>query len=104
MENKIIMFQTIAGEMIVGKAKSITDKSIKLFRPARILVVDSANGKTNVAIVPIVISTFADTDEYEFPFAALSVYPVPASDTVANQWNRQFGSNLILPQNPKIIT
>jgi hypothetical protein len=102
-KKRIYIFQTIAGEMIVGKFESYDEKQVVLYRPARVLVVDVAGGKTNVAIVPIALSTFSESEFFTFPYAGMSVYPELASDKVTTQYNVQYGSNLILPQNTNKI-
>jgi len=89
-------FKLISGEDVIGSVKNTTDSYYTLEAPATIIMQPSAEGRVNMAIMPFMAYT-GDNDVVIFKHAIAA--EADPDQQVINEYNRIFGSGIVVPTN-----
>jgi hypothetical protein len=101
---KIMSFKLITGEDVLGEIESESETEFVLVNPVGITVVRGKDGTPNIGFSPFPLHAEQKTGA-TICFAKKNVVYsyTPAEDFVSN-YNQIFGSGLVVPPQPKIIT
>jgi hypothetical protein len=101
----ICVFKLITGEEVLGEVTENQSQSVVVVKnPVGIAVVRGKDGTPNVGFAPFPIHAEQKTDsEFKFQRTHIVYEYTPAEDFITN-YNQIFGSGIILPKQPSIIT
>ena len=101
---EILALKLVTGEDLLGEVESQSETEIVLVNPVGIAVVRGKDGQPNVGFSPFPIHGRGEKDERICFSKKHVVYSyVPAEDFTSN-YSQIFGSGLVVPPTPKIIT
>lgn len=89
-------FKLISGEDVIGAVKNTAENCYVLESPATILMQPSPEGRVNMAIMPFMAYT-GDSDVVIFKHAIAA--EGDPDQQVVNEYNRIFGSGIVVPSN-----
>lgn len=101
----ICVFKLVTGEEVLGEVTENQSQSVVVVKnPVGIAVVRGKDGTPNVGFAPFPIHAEQKTDsEFKFLRTHIVYEYTPAEDFITN-YNQIFGSGIILPKQPSIIT
>ena len=82
------------GEEIIAEVSELPDGKIGLRKPANIFLQPDNQGNVKVALMPLF--PYAEKPEFVFP-SSIVVTIFPPSNALYNEYNRAFGSGLVIP-------
>jgi hypothetical protein len=101
---EILALKLVTGEDVLGEVESQSETEIVIVNPVGIAVVRGKDGTPNVGFSPFPIHGRGEKDETVCFSKKHVVYSyVPGEDFVSN-YSQIFGSGLVVPPTPKIIT
>lgn len=92
-------FKMISGEDVIGNIKKEDDATYTLDAPATLLMQPSQEGRVNMGIMPY-MPYVGDNMVVLFKSAVASM--ADPDESVEKEYNRMFGSGLIVPSNKPI--
>lgn len=92
--SEVKVYKMISGEEVIGNQISETDTHYTVDKPASIMMTDQGNGKVGVGIAPFM--PYAEGEKVDINRLAVAASATPASEML-NEYNRIFGSGLIVP-------
>ena len=96
----ITVYKLINGEEIITKVKSEDDATIQCESPATIVIQDAGGGKAGLGMAPYM--PYIEDKKISISKSAIASYGEP-DERLAGEYNRLFGSGLVVPQKQKII-
>jgi hypothetical protein len=96
----IKVYKLINGEEIITKVKSEEGDVIQTESPATIVIHDQGNGQAGLGMAPYM--PYIEDKKISLAKSAVASYGEP-DEKLANEYNRLFGSGLVVPQKQKII-
>ena len=96
----IKVYKLINGEEIITKVKSEDDATIQCESPANIVIQDAGNGKAGLGMAPYM--PYIEDKKISISKSAIASHGEP-DERLAGEYNRLFGSGLVVPQKQKII-
>ena len=96
----IRVYKLINGEEIITKVKNDDGDVIKCESPANIVIQDAGDGKAGLGMAPYM--PYIEDKKISISKSAVASYGEP-DERLAAEYNRLFGSGLVVPQKQKII-
>ena len=101
---KVLALKLVTGEDLLGEIEIESETEIVLRNPVGIAVVRGKDGQPNIGFSPFPIHGQGEKDAIIAFAKKHVVYSyTPAEDFISN-YNQIFGSGLVVPPQPKIIT
>lgn len=97
----IRVYKMVSGEEVIGVEVSNDDFSYTVKEPASIMMQQQPDGKVGVGIAQFM--PYAADKKVVINRAAVAASADPA-EAMENEYNRIFGSGLVVPKKPGIIT
>lgn len=98
MEIKVVKLKT--GEETIAEVKE-AEGGLLLVNPVRFVPVPGPQGQTQIAMQPF--SPFT-SDKEIFIKADDVIFVANAGDDFKNAWNQEYGSGIVTPPTPELIT
>ena len=100
----IIAFKLVTGEDILGEIEASTETELVIVNPVGIAVVRGKDGQPNIGFSPFPLHSEQKPDvTIAFNYKHIVYKYTPAEDFITN-YNKIFGSGIILPGQQQIIT
>ena len=97
------VLKLISGEEVLGDAEQLQGEW-QIINPVAISIVRGKDGGPNVGLAPFPLHAPQVKDsKIAIPLTSVVYSYVPAEDFIAN-YNQIFGSGIVLPKTPQIIT
>jgi len=101
---RIEVLTLITGEEVLSEITACNLTHYMLKNPVAISIVRGKDGQPNVGLAPFPLHAPQTKDAtIDIPSASVVYSYVPAEDFIAN-YNQIFGSGIVLPKTPQIIT
>ena len=101
---EIVALKLITGEDVLGEVESQSETEIVIANPVGIAIVRGKDGTPNVGFSPFPIHGRGEKDETICFLKRNVVYSYVPADDFVNNYSQIFGSGLVVPPTPKIIT